>query len=52
MGKQDKRQRSQKWLNKSKDGRGPGQGKSAGYEITDGSPPGKHTKGNHIEEDR
>ena len=41
--------------NKSEDGSGPGQGTSAGYEITDGhcvSPPGNHTKGKNLEEGR
>ena len=42
-------------MNKSEDGNGPGQGMSAGYEITDGhcvSPPGNPTKGKDLEEDR
>ena len=42
-------------LKKSEDGSGPGQGTSAGYEITDGhcaSPHGHPTKGKYIEEDR
>ena len=37
------------------DGSGPGQGTSAGYEITDGhclSPSGNTTKGKHLEEGR
>ena len=40
-------------MNKSKDGSGPRQGTSAGYEITDGhcvSPSGNHTKGKDLEE--
>ena len=42
-------------MNKSEDGSGPGQGTSAGYEITDGhcaSPPENPTKGKDLEEDR
>ena len=42
-------------MNKSEDGSGPGQGTSAGYEITDGhcvSPPGKTTKEKDLAEDR
>ena len=43
------------WLNKSKDGSGPGQGMSAGNEITDehcASPHGSPTKGKDLEEGR
>ena len=42
-------------MDKSEDGNGPGQGTSAGYEITDGhtvSLPGNPTKGNDLEEDQ
>ena len=42
-------------MNKPDDRRGPGQGTSAGYEITDGpcvSPAGNTTKGKDLEEDR
>ena len=42
-------------IDKSEDGSGHGQGASAGYEKTDGhcvSPPGNHTKGKYLEEDR
>ena len=39
---------SQTLFNKSEDGSGPGQGKSAAYEITDGHP----TKGKDLEEGR
>ena len=41
-------------LNKSEDGSGPGQGTSAGYEITDGhcvSQPGNTTNKKYLEED-
>ena len=43
----EKRQRSQPRLSKSEDESGPGQGTSAGYEMTDGycvSPPGNLRK--------